>query len=270
MRAVLRAITIVTALALLTGPAAAQSAKPLKRCPADSVAAGTVCIDTYEASVWYIPSGGSNASLVRRVKSGKVSLADLVAGQASQVGVVGNVPFPCAANAQDCKDRIFAVSIPGVRPSAFGTWFQAQMACANSGKRLPTNAEWQVAVVGTPDPGPDDGTNDCNSDSVDNVVETGSRGACVSAWGAHDMVGNVMEWVVDWMPRSTTCTGWGTFSDDYMCMAGASTSAPGPSALARGGGYYQISNGVQAGPLTVWALDPPTTVTSTVGFRCVR
>src|SRR5256885_10575002 len=30
------------------------------------------------------------------------------------------------------------------------TYFQAQQALANSGKRLPTNAEWQAAVAGTP------------------------------------------------------------------------------------------------------------------------
>jgi len=33
------------------------------------------------------------------------------------------------------------VSLPSVLPSAFITWFQAQEAYANSGKRLPTIAE---------------------------------------------------------------------------------------------------------------------------------
>ena len=64
---------------------------------------------------------------------------------------------PCADNGQNCADDIFAVSLAGVTPSARITWFQAQAACANAGKRLPTNAEWQVAVAGTPDPGPDNG-----------------------------------------------------------------------------------------------------------------
>ena len=35
-------------LGLLVEPAAA--------CPADSVQSGTVCMDKYEASVWYVPS----------------------------------------------------------------------------------------------------------------------------------------------------------------------------------------------------------------------
>ena len=54
----------------------------------------------------------------------------------------------------------------GVPPSGEVTWFQAQAACKNSRKRLPSNAEWQAAVAGTPDPGPDNGTTDCNTSST--------------------------------------------------------------------------------------------------------
>ena len=44
------------------------------KCPADSVKVGTVCIDTYEASVWQIPP--SNTKLVKKVQAGKATLAD--------------------------------------------------------------------------------------------------------------------------------------------------------------------------------------------------
>jgi hypothetical protein len=43
---------------------------------------------------------------------------------------------------------------PRVTPSAFLTQFQAAAAARNSGKRLPSNAEWQVAALGTPDGAP--------------------------------------------------------------------------------------------------------------------
>jgi hypothetical protein len=93
------------------------------------------------------------------------------------------------------------------------TWFQAQEACANAGKRLPSNAEWQVAANGTPDPGPDNGTTDCNTASTFAVALTGSRSNCVSARRAFDMVGNLYEWVADWVPASTGCPLWGSFTE---------------------------------------------------------
>ncbi|MGH8477343.1 MAG: SUMF1/EgtB/PvdO family nonheme iron enzyme, partial [Methylococcales bacterium] len=40
---------------------------------------------------------------------------------------------------------IYARSEAGETPSGKITWFQAQQACVNAGKRLPTNAEWQMA-----------------------------------------------------------------------------------------------------------------------------
>jgi len=47
---------------------------------------------------------------------------------------------------------VFAASVAGVLPSTCLSWFQAEQACALSGKRLATNQEWQRAVAGTPDP----------------------------------------------------------------------------------------------------------------------
>ena len=47
----------------------------------------------------------------------------------------------------------------------------------------------------------------------------------MSARGAFDMVGNLDEWVADWVPRSDDpCPGlWGAFSNDAQCLGGAST-----------------------------------------------
>jgi len=241
---------------------------PVQRCAADAVLAGTVCLDTYEASVWRVPDPTTtNAFLVRKIQQGNATEADLTAGGATQLGTASDDYAPCANNGQNCANDIYAVSLPSEIPSAFITWFQAQEACANAGKRLPTSAEWQVGANGTPDPGPDNGTTDCNSAS-DGLSPTGARSSCVSARGAFDMVGNLAEWVVDWVPQSTMCPGWASFSNDNMCLAGASTTANGPGALLRGGAFASLG-GPLAGPLAVRDF-PPFRTTNFVGFRCAR
>ena len=160
----------------------------------------------------------------------------------------------------------YAVSLAGLTPSSNITWFQAQQACKNACKRLPSNAEWQAAVAGTPDPGPDNGTTHCNTFSVLTAVATGSRSGCVSADGAFDMVGNLYEWVADWMPLSLGCPGWGGFSNDFQCFAGADPAGV-PGALIRGGYYL---NGAGAGPLAISGTNHPFAVGFEVGFRCAR
>ena len=212
------------ALVMLARTAGAQGSRPLGSCRPDSVVSGTVCMDRYEASVWRVPNPTTvNKLLVDRIRRGKATAADLAAGGARQLGVIATDDYaPCADSGQNCANDIYAVSLPGVMPSANLTWFQAQAACTNAGKRLPSNAEWQAAVAGTPDPGPDDRTKDCNTRST-MAVPTGSRSACVSTAGAFDMVGNVMEYVADWVPPSTTCALWtpGISTTDVNCLLGA-------------------------------------------------
>jgi formylglycine-generating enzyme required for sulfatase activity len=262
---------VFIAVGLVTGAANAAVGRfhglPVTRCGVDAVVAGTVCLDEYEASVWRVPEPSTtNATLVRRIQRGTATQADLLAGGATQLGTEGDDYAPCTDNGQNCANDIYAVSLPLEIPSANITWFQAQEACANSGKRLPTNAEWQVGVNGTLDPVSDDGTTDCNS-TGHSASLTGSRGKCVSARGAFDMVGNLDEWVADWVPLSTACPNWGSFSNDFMCLAGASTTGNGPGALLRGGDFF---SGRIAGPLTVFGTFEPSRSEEFVGFRCAR
>jgi formylglycine-generating enzyme required for sulfatase activity len=264
------AISLVVGLAMDAGIAAAADFPtfPVRRCSTDAVLAGTACLDQYEASVWRVPDPTTtNASLVRAIRLGRATRDDLIAGAATQLGTASDDYAPCADNGQNCANDIYAVSLPAEIPSAFITWFQAQEACANAGKRLPTNAEWQVGANGTPDPGPDNGTTDCNTEHTGVPSLTGARAACVSARGAFDMVGNLVEWVADWVPRSTACPGWGNVSDDFMCFAGASTEAGGPGALVRGGAFF---GGSINGPLMVVGTFEPSRSEDFVGFRCVR
>jgi len=265
-------VTVATVLVAASAGAAGPPAGPLTKCPADSVVSGAGCMDRYEASVWRVPNPTTtNAALVRRIQVGRATAAALTAGGATQLGTAGADYAPCTPNGQNCINAIYAVSLPSVRPSAFITWFQAGEACANAGKRLPTSAEWQVAANGTPDPGPDNGTTDCNvgdgTEVAGSPTLTGARSSCVSARGAFDMVGNLAEWVADWVPASTNAPGWGGFSNDLMSLSGASTSQPFPGALVRGGAFFF---GPLAGPLTVSDAAPNLLVDSFVGFRCAR
>jgi Sulfatase-modifying factor enzyme 1 len=266
MRAVIvGAVGLVLSQALFLEPVAAAG------CASDSVQSGTVCIDKYESSVWYVPP--SKPTLINKIQNGTISLANLTSASAMAAGVVqlglaaGDLAaHGCPATGNGCVDY-YAVSIPRVRPSVFVTWFQAAAAARNSLKRLPTNQEWQVAALGTPDTAfADDGSTTCNSDNLaPGLTLTGSRSNCISDVGALDMVGNAWEWVAEWVPLSTACPGWGTFSDDFMCLAGASEIS-GPGALRRGGIGSDPS---VAGVFTV-VSSRPQDVSSIIGFRCAR
>lgn len=257
-------LVLVAIVGLWLGLAA--RAAEAQTCHTDSVAVGPACLDKHEASVWET----TNAALIKKIKAGTATLANLTAG-ATQRGVASDdYGAGCPDTGNGCKD-FYAVSIPGVTPSAFLTWFQAAAAARNSGKRLPTNQEWQAAALGTPDPGVSAaGSADCNTKNggvgVDAVVPTGSRSNCVSDVGASDMVGNLWEWVAEWVPLSTACPGWGGFSDDVMCLAGAFNTG-GPGALLRGGSF---SIGSKAGVFAVSGFDTLSNSNRLIGFRAAR
>jgi hypothetical protein len=265
-----RGVTLAAGLVLLASAAEAQGARPLTRCPADAVISGTVCMDKYEASVWRVPNPlGANKGLVKKVQQGKATVADLTAGGATQLGTGGIDDYPpCADNGQSCTDDVYAVSVPGVFPAMGITWFQAQAACENARKRLPSNAEWQVAAAGTPDPVLDDGATDCRTSSGFLTVETGSRSSCRSARGAFDMVRNLAEWVADWMPRSTACGTWSAAisANDLQCLGGAATTGE-PAALVRGGSW---ADGGLGGPFALAGFENLSQFSGAIGFRCAR
>lgn len=261
---------VVLATAAFAGtPKAPKAPKSGTICPADTVQAGSLCVDRYEASVWSVPA--TNTSLMARVKAGAVTLADLTAGGATQMGAAtgactGNeypVEFPRNGN---WTAPLFALSIPGVPPSACISWYQATQACALSGKRLLRNEEWQLAAAGTPDPGPtDDGVAQCNVAGT-MAAGTGARTLCVSSWLAADMIGNLAEWTATWDENADGCSDLtGEFGGGEQCFGGD----PGGNrvfGLVRGGSYLSEE---KASTFTLWTFNVEAQ-SREIGFRCGR
>ena len=231
------------------------------------VRVGPLCVDKYEASVWSTADGPSGGGLQLGSASDDYS-----------AGTVGGIT--CSDNGNDCTgaNTIYARSESGVVPSSSITWFQAQQACAASGKRLLTNAEWQMAAAGT------DKTS-CNI-SGGITANTDGNPACVSNWGVVNMVGNVNEWVADWMqgatktsvdvllnptgtqviniPTYTTGSLGASYDNDITAGVQQANSTNFPAAVYRGGG----AGG--GGVFTFNANFSPSFSSTVIGFRCAR
>ncbi len=246
-------------------------------CPNGMVQSGSVCVDKYEASLWKI----TNERCIKLIQKGKP--IDLDACGAVQLGINGTdyVDGQCQYNGAGCKN-IFALSLPGVVPAHTINYFIAAAACRNSNKRMITNAEWQTAALGTPDPWPqDDPANECNLETP-SVSLTGSRSKCVSDVEAYDMVGNVIEFVADWGPLATTGTNWDVFiagfGGDVSNIGGSpnGTVYGLPGTTLRGGSFAVVPNsggtGERAGVYAIDQNGAPNSIGdgSAAGFRCAK
>jgi formylglycine-generating enzyme required for sulfatase activity len=278
--------SLALAAALISTSLALPVSGATLKCAADAVLVGDTCVDKYEASVWQVPT--KKTSLISKIKKGKVTLADLTAEGAVQLGCTGTgepydhgvfpANFPVDGNWKPVvgsvppSPGVYAVSIAGVLPSACITQLQAAQACALSQKHLIRNDEWQRAASGTPDPGyADDGVTTCVTYSA-GPANTGSRSDCQSSWGANDMVGNVWEWAADWTDRATGGTDWttaGIGGGDVSYFGGAADieTAHLPGAPIRGGAWL---DGTIAGVLAVSTGRNPINASLYIGFRCAR
>lgn len=230
-------------------------------CPSDMVlvraSGGDFCIDRYEAA--------ASADCPNQNPASKRQTDD-------------NLSLRTCASVSE-KDRV---------PWRNVTRQQAELACARSGKRLPTNNEWYRAALGTPDKNGAWGPEDCNLASrADEPSETGSRPLCVSVSGAFDMVGNVWEWLEETVdegvyrdaplppqgyiadidetgvPISTTeASPDPAFFDDYFWL-----EPGGVRGMIRGGFWRSQTDG---GQYSLNVSVAPSFTGDAIGFRCAR
>jgi sulfatase modifying factor 1 len=165
------------------------------RCPAGMVFVASFCVDRYEAALVEDTPGGAR-------------------------------PWSPYHNPGDRTVR--AVSVDGAVPQGYISGAQAGVACAAAGKRLCSDAEWLRACQGPDgttypygdarqpgvcndaraqhpavelfpdDPNPFSRLQDaCINQLPDSLDPTGANGACFSAEGAFDLMGNLHEWTAD-------------------------------------------------------------------------
>jgi len=122
-----------------------------------------------------------------------------------------------------CIDRYEYPNRAGELPKVMVSWNEAKAACAAIDKRLCTDSEWTLACEGRerlpfpygyardpavcsidkPSPRPNDKRLFSPQTQADELARldkrepSGSRARCVSAFGVHDLTGNVDEWVTN-------------------------------------------------------------------------
>jgi formylglycine-generating enzyme required for sulfatase activity len=183
---------------------------------------------------------------------------------------VTNARFlPCVESGicQPPKDRrSFDDPTMAQHPVSNVTWSQARTYCRWTGKRLPTEAEWEKAARGTDGRRYPWGNSDAPvrgwlrervlGSGHNGTAPVGSLPLAVSPYGVHDMLGNVWEWVNDW------------YAEDYY-VTGPSQDPQGPLRgsfrVLRGGDWSQSALELR---VSYRGWDEMTYWGPTLGFRC--
>ena len=159
-------------------------------------------------------------------------------------------------------------------PVVYVSWYAAMAYAQWTGKRLPTEAEWEYAarggLSGKKYPW-GDGIDSSKANYDRNVKDTTAVGKYPpNGYGLYDMAGNVWEWCLDdydpdfyvSSPRNNPLSG----ADTVDWVMNHFTNVKTPRVL-RGGAWYNDPKGVRVayrGGLTL------TTTYNSYGFRCVK
>jgi hypothetical protein len=144
-----------------------------------------------------------------------------------------------------CIDLYEYPNRPAGEPVVEKTWEQAEALCAKEGKRLCTEAEWELACAGwQAQEFPYGGAYQegrCNTGSL-TIQLSGGNSECKSPFGVFDLSGNVYEW---------TASKWSAKYRRAKVVKGGNwnAGAENSSCKARFG-------------------QPPATVSKAIGFRC--
>jgi formylglycine-generating enzyme required for sulfatase activity len=228
------------------------------------VPVGATCVDRYEAHVVQKRSDGT---------------------------LVPHPPY-----ARPTNGVFVAKSSPGVRPQAYISRIEAESACGQAEKRLCSVSEWYAACRGADDTtypyGPSFVPGRCNVgrphllsilhgsnpkawkyDEHFNDPELGQRpgflaatgefAGCVSSYGAHDLVGNLHEWVSDRVDP--------TLADKLPLTAGIRRRLRANT--GKGifmGGFFSTTNQHGRGCEFVTMAHEPAYHDYSTGFRCCK
>ena len=165
-------------------------------------------------------------------------------------------------------------------PVVLVSWVDASAYCAHLDRRLPTEAEWEYAMragsEGTRYPWGDrpqradgryglnywQGEDHRHNTRLDGYLYTSPvRAFPANAWGLHDPVGNVWQWVADWYDRET-----------YTRDANGVTDPEGPETgwarVARGGSWWCSAGTCSGYGVFARGKSDPDAAFSNNGFRC--